>query len=99
MKKTSNALRIVIGSEAEGTAELFSMVDKFFDCLNVHNLTEAKVKIKPFRSPYRSGSDWRLKVSFLIADSLKQFALSVAQRIILGILVKVEEECNDAKER
>ena len=50
-EKTSNALHKVIGPEAEGTAELFSMVDKFFDCLNVHNLTEAKVKINHLDLP------------------------------------------------
>lgn len=60
---TSSALLKVLGSEAEGTAELLSIVDKLFDCLNVHNLTEAKHKRKPFRSPYRCGTDWRLKVS------------------------------------
>jgi hypothetical protein len=60
---TSNALRKVVGPEAEGTADLLSIVDKLFDCLNVHNITEAKLKRKPFRSPYRCGTDWRLKVS------------------------------------
>lgn len=58
----SKALLQCLGSEAEGTAELLSVVDRFFDCLNVHNLTEAKKLRKPFRSPYRSGTDWKLKV-------------------------------------
>lgn len=62
-ESTSSALRKVQGPEAEGTADLLSVVDKFFDCLNVHNLREAKEKRKPFRSPYRCGKDWRLQVS------------------------------------
>jgi hypothetical protein len=32
----SNALLKVVGLEAEGTAELLLLVDKLFDCLNVH---------------------------------------------------------------
>jgi hypothetical protein len=58
----SRALEQVIGSEALGTAELFKMVDNMFDCLNVRNCKQAKLKRKPFLSPYRSGDDWRLKV-------------------------------------
>ena len=45
----SKALCQVLGTEAEGTSELISIVDHLFDCLNVHNLTEAKLKRKPFR--------------------------------------------------
>ena len=59
----SKALLEVVGSKAEGTSEFISIVDKMFDCLNVHNLMEAKFKRKPFQSPYRSGEDWRLKVA------------------------------------
>ena len=58
----SKALLQFVGSKAEGTAELLSIVDQMFDCLNVRNVKSAKMEIKPFRSPYRSGSDWRLKV-------------------------------------
>ena len=59
----SKALKHVVGPEAEATAEFISIVDRLFDCLNVHNLREAKLKRKPFRSPYRNSTDWRLKVS------------------------------------
>ncbi len=61
-QSVSKALLKCIGSEAKGTAELLSIVDTLFDCLNIHNLTEAKLKRKPFRSPYRSATDWKLKV-------------------------------------
>lgn len=62
----SKALPLVVGEEAKETAELISIVDRMFDCLNVHNLDEAKFKRKKFRSPYRGSSDWRLKVSFTV---------------------------------
>ena len=58
----SKALLQVVGSEAKGTSEFISVVDRLFDCLNVHNLTHAKFKRKPFQSPYRSANDWRLEV-------------------------------------
>jgi hypothetical protein len=41
------------------------MVDNLFDSLNVRNYQEAKLKRKPFLSPYRNGDDWRLKVIIL----------------------------------
>lgn len=58
----SKALTEVLGLKASGTAELFKIADNLFDCLNVRNLDEAKLKRKPFLSPYRSSKDWRLKV-------------------------------------
>lgn len=58
----SKALLRFVGAKSEGTAELLSIVDQMFDCLNVRNVKSAKLEIKPFRSPYSSGSDWRLKV-------------------------------------
>ena len=61
-ESVSKALTQVVGEKAEATAELVSMVDCLFDCLNVHNLEEAKFKRKRFRSPYRSSTDWRLKI-------------------------------------
>ena len=36
--------------------------DKFFDCLNVSNYVNGKHERKVFQDPYRSGSDFRLKV-------------------------------------
>ena len=53
---------MVLGEEASGTAELFKIVDSFFDSLNVRNLDQAKLQRKPFLSPYRSRNDWRLEV-------------------------------------
>eukprot|EP00731_Ephydatia_muelleri_P032664 Em0024g208a len=39
-------------------AEIF---DRFFDCLNSSSLSAGKRSRNPFRSPYRSGTDWKLK--------------------------------------
>ena len=58
----SKALTKLFGPHVQGTAKLIEIVDKFFDCLNVRNLDDAKLERKPFRSPYRCGTDWRLKV-------------------------------------
>ena len=41
-------------------AEIF---DRFFDCLNSSSLSAGKRSRNPFRSPYRSGTDWKLKVN------------------------------------
>lgn len=60
----SKALNVVVGAEAKGTSEFILIVDRLFDCLNVTNLREAKLKRKPFRSPYRRATDWRLTVRY-----------------------------------
>lgn len=50
------------GEAAQGTAHFVMMFDRFFDCLNVNSFTAGRQKRKPFQSPYRSGTDFRLKV-------------------------------------
>ena len=50
----SKALLQFVGSKAEGTAELLSIVDQMFDCLNVRNVKSAKMEIKPFRSRHHT---------------------------------------------
>ena len=42
------------------------MFDKFFDCLNCSSLSAGKRSRNPFKSPYRSGTDWKLKVATLM---------------------------------
>ena len=52
----------------EELAETVNFVDIFntwFDCLNVCNMSAGKVTRNPFKSPYRSGYDFRLNVSCL----------------------------------
>lgn len=58
----SKGLTHVLGSTAEGTARFTDMFDKFFDTLNVSNFDSGKHKRKSFQNPYRSASDFRLKV-------------------------------------
>ena len=41
------------------------MFDQFFDSLNVSNFEK---EWKPFKDPYRSASDFRLKVKHRLAD-------------------------------
>lgn len=45
------------------TAKFVSMFDKLFDALNVSNYNSGVKKIKTFQQSYRSGNDFRLKVS------------------------------------
>ena len=54
----ATALRLTAGSEAEQTATFVEYCDKVFDCLNV----SGKHSRNPFKSPYYSGKDFRLKV-------------------------------------
>ena len=58
----SKALRLTGGEEVTETALFIEMVDKMFDCLNVSSISKGKLKRKPFVQPYRSPSDFRLKV-------------------------------------
>ena len=61
-ESVSKALRLTGGKEVSETARFVSMVDRFFDCLNVNNFTTGKFKRKVYQDPYRSAQDFRLKV-------------------------------------
>ena len=50
------------GPEVVGTAKFVDMMDKFFDSMNVTNFEAGRKQRKPFQEPYRSGTDFRLKV-------------------------------------
>ena len=58
----ARALNQVIGSEADGTAEMILVVDQMFDCLNVTSCSEGIRKRKPSKDPYTHAKDWRLEV-------------------------------------
>lgn len=70
----AKALPLVVGSEAEGTAEMITVVDKMFDCLNVNSLTEGYHKRKPARDPYTHANDWRLEVVTAYYDNSSALA-------------------------
>ena len=58
----ATALRLMGGEDVEETAKFVEHFDKFFDCVNVGDFTSGKHSRNPFKSPYYSGSDFRLKV-------------------------------------
>ena len=56
----SKALEMTGGKDAQETAKFVGMFDKFFDCLN--SFTKGKHSRKAFQNPYRSATDFCLKV-------------------------------------
>ena len=70
----SKALELTGGMRAQETAKFVSVVDKFFDCLNVNDYNTGRLKRKIFKQPYRSGTDFRLKVIAILA--LTQYLLT-----------------------
>ena len=61
-KSVSDALFLFGGPEAEETAIFVKMFDEWFDAVNVCNFSDGQYQRKPFKNPYRSGEDFRLKV-------------------------------------
>ena len=59
----NKALTLLGGDKTKETAKFVSMLDKFFDALNVTNFLIGKQQRKPFKDPYRSANDFRLNVS------------------------------------
>ena len=57
----SVALQTFAPPETLETAKFCEMMDKYFDCLNVRNTTEAISKQKPFLNPYTSVHDERFE--------------------------------------
>lgn len=53
---------MMLGSKAEATSKFVKMFDKFFDCMNTTYLSAAEHTRNPFKGPYRSKDDYRLKV-------------------------------------
>lgn len=62
-QSVSKALQMTVGTRAKETARFADMFDRFFDCLNCSTLSAGKRTRNPFKSPYRSGTDWKLKVN------------------------------------
>ena len=58
----AEALRLTGGDEASETAMFVSMMDKFFDVLNVNSFIKAVRQRKPFMEPYTSKDDFRIGV-------------------------------------
>ena len=83
------------------------MFDKFFDCFNVSSFNAGMRSRKAFKSPYRSASDFRLKVfSFMFMQLLCSWYLiylvhtivtTVAQGRVPPLSWRVEEKCPGKK--
>ena len=43
--------------DSHGTANICLMMNKFFDCMNVRNISEHFLKAKPFLNPFQSTDD------------------------------------------
>ena len=54
-ESVSKALRLT--EEAQETAKLVGMFDRFFDCLNVNSFTKGRCSRKPFQESYRSAQE------------------------------------------
>ena len=50
------------GDSGRETANFIRMFDRFFDILNVNNYTTGIHSRKPFKMPFRSKDDFKLKV-------------------------------------
>jgi hypothetical protein len=64
-ESVSKALLMQDEDKYAGSAEFVLMMDRFFDCLNVKGFNSGLKKRKPFQDPYRSASDFRLKVNLI----------------------------------
>lgn len=56
------AFELAASPGTEKTAEFVQIFDKFFDCLNVSNFVTGWHSRNDFKLPYRSGTDFRIKV-------------------------------------
>ena len=58
----AKAFELTGGDEVEETVKFITMFNKFFYCFNNQSLSAGRRQQKPFKQPYRSGTDFRLKV-------------------------------------
>ena len=58
----ADALTFEDRDETVETRQFIRHMDMFFDCLNVRNPIEGKLRRKEFREPYRSPHDERFNV-------------------------------------
>ncbi len=71
----SKALQLTGGSDVKETVKFVEMFDKFFDSFNVNSYNTGRLKRKIFKQPYRSATDFRLKVQ-CVPDYLHVISLS-----------------------
>ena len=73
-ESVSKALHLTGGEETSETARFVGMVDKFFDCLNVHNYTHGRHSRKENQFPYTSAEDSRREVNAEKYDAIQTVA-------------------------
>ncbi|XP_047135769.1 uncharacterized protein LOC124812779 [Hydra vulgaris] len=66
--------------EAAGTSTFCIMMDKFFDCLNVRNTFDHRLKKKPFLKPYESLTDERYHWLDEFLEYLRLWKVSIETR-------------------
>ena len=59
-QSVAKAMELTGGPVVSETVKFITMMDKFFDCLNVDNYSSGFTQRKPFKQPYRSANDFRL---------------------------------------
>ena len=64
--KIAFALSKSLREETESTQLFISMMDRFFDCLNVRRLGQDKQTRKPELAPYTRADDWRFDVIHIL---------------------------------
>ena len=55
-------MTLTLKGKADETSRFYEIFDKFFDCLNVRSPSAGKLSRNPFKDPYRSPTDFWLKV-------------------------------------
>ena len=73
----SNGLRDQGFPHTAATQNLFRLIDKFFDCLNVSNVLQGVKSRKEALHPYRDPNDWRFKVFFSCTISGSEIEMSI----------------------
>ncbi len=89
-KTVADAFSYEANSNLRETERFVRLFDRFFDCMNVRNFTEAIYQRKPDLRPYRRSDDPRLSVcSVILQLSGKRyhvFFFTVATEGLFGIL-------------
>lgn len=56
-ESVAKAMELTGGPVVSETVKFITMMDTFFDCLNVDNYSSGFTQRKPFKQPYRSAND------------------------------------------
>ena len=76
-ESVASALQFMDREETQETYKFIRTMDLFFDCLNVKNPLESKLKRKDSRAPYCKYNDWRFKVRNSVLKKVLLFLIMV----------------------